>query len=255
MTVYHESKVLRTKWHVKPTNTFLYTHYSSYSPGPYKKNAIRALYIRSQKLTTDEELKTEAKQLVKTIFLKNGYSENYIERTFAQCDLTNNKSERTEKEKTEIYWKLPYTPSTYAEIKDKTQSINKTLRNTTIKLAFKTYKTQFLCPNKDKITTSELSSVVYKYTCEQCQTCYIGETRRQLHQRIKEHLKGRPPSEISMHIHPPKEDNFQVIIRTKYTRTAETLIIQDSVRENKILMNKNKTRNFYFFFHLKCLSF
>ena len=32
MTVYHANKVLQTKGHIKPTSTFLYTHYSSESP-------------------------------------------------------------------------------------------------------------------------------------------------------------------------------------------------------------------------------
>ena len=245
MTVYHEEKVLYTKWHVKPTNTFLYTHYSSTSPATYKKNAIRALYIRSQKLTTKHKEKSEAKALVKSIFLKNGYSERYIERTISQCDTTNDTTTETQHgEKSEIYWKLPYTHSTYAEIKNKVNGINKTLKNTTLKIAFETFKTQFLCPNKDKIEQSELSSVVYKYTCEQCQACYIGETRRQFQKRINEHLKGRPLSEISMHIHPPKKENFQVITRTKYTKTAETLIIKHYTREQVNLMNNNQTSEF-----------
>ena len=86
MTVYHADKVLQTKWHIKPTNTFLYTNHSSESPTSYKKNAIRALYTRSQKLTSENENKIVAKKLVKEIFLKNGYSENYIEQVFSETD-------------------------------------------------------------------------------------------------------------------------------------------------------------------------
>ena len=248
MTVYHKDNVLRTKWYVKPTNTLLYTHQSSVSPTSYKKNAIRALYVRSQKLTTDNEEKFKAKQLVKNIFLKNGYSERYIEQVFSQCELRKDRINEIEKEKIEVYWKLPYTASTSAEIKSKVNSMNKTLENTTVKIAFKTLKTQFLCPNKDKIEACELSSVVYKYSCEQCQACYIGETRRQLQQRIKEHIKGRPPSEISMHIHPPNKNNFQIVTRTKHTRTAETIIIKDQLLKNNILMNNYKTSEFLLLF-------
>ena len=247
MTVYHSNKTLHTKWHIKPTNTFLYTHFSSASPPSYKKNAIRALYTRSQKLTTETENKIEARQLVKNIFRKNGYSDSYIERIFSETDQSNSRDHNIQ-DKKKIYWKLPYTTSTYAEIKNKIQSLNKILKNTTIKPAFKTFKTQNLCPNKDKIEQNELSSIVYKYTCEQCQHCYIGETRRQLQKRIKEHVKGNPPSEISMHIHPPKKENFRVLFRTKYTKTAETFIIKQYLSENRPLMNNQRTSDFLLLF-------
>ena len=105
-----------------------------------------------------------------------------------------------------------------------------------------------MCPNKDKIEPNELSSVVYKYDCELCEASYIGETRRQLHQRINEHVKGRPPSEISMHVHLPKENNFKILARTKYTKTAETLLINDYLRKKKILMNNQKSSEFLLLF-------
>ena len=96
MTVYHENKTLHTKWHVKPTNTFVYSHFNSASPASYKQNAIRALYIRSQKLTTDSEEKSAVKQLVKNILLKNGYSGKYIERVFSLTDSRENKHKSQE---------------------------------------------------------------------------------------------------------------------------------------------------------------
>ena len=104
--------------------------------------------------------------------------------------------------------------------------MNNSRENTTAKIAFKTLKTQFLCPNKDMIETCEPSSVVYKYSCEQCQARYIGETRRQLQQRIKEHIKGHPPSEISMHIHAPNETNFQIITQMNIQEQPKTLSLK-----------------------------
>ena len=247
MTVYHNNKILKTKWHLKPTNTFLYTHYSSLSPATYKKNAIRALYTRSQKLTTEKDKKIEARNLVKNIFQKNGYTDRYIETILAECDRNADRSHPTN-EKTKMYWKLPYTSNTYSEIKQKVHSLNKILKKVTVTAVFKTFKTQSLCSNKDKIQPNELSSIVYKYSCEQCSDCYIGETRRHFQTRIKEHLKGQPPSEISMHIHPPKKENFKVLLRSKYTRTAETFIIKRHLHENITLMNNQKASEFLLLF-------
>ena len=83
MTVYHDQNSLQTKWHVKPTNTFLYTHHSAISPPVYKKNVIRALYSRSQRLTSDIDKKMEAKELVKHIFLKTVTMKNTSKARFA----------------------------------------------------------------------------------------------------------------------------------------------------------------------------
>ena len=132
----------------------------------------------------------------------------------------------------------------YSEIIKKNRSINKVLKESVIKIAFSTLKTQNMIHNKDPIRPEESSSLVYKYSCEQCQACYIGETRRQLSRRIKEHLTGRPPSEISMHEHPPSRKNFSILIKTRYTRTAESLLIRKYLRDGVILMNNNKTSEF-----------
>ncbi|MEL7309536.1 MAG: hypothetical protein AAGK05_17905 [Pseudomonadota bacterium] len=177
--------------------------------------------------------------------MKNGYSEKYIEKVFDETDGESAQHKDNEKN---IYWTIPYTAGTYQEIKSKVQSINKSLKSINIKLAFKTFKTQSMCRNKDKIKEAELSSIVYKYSCEQCNHCYIGETRRQFQQRINEHMKGRPPSEIFMHEHPPKIQNFKVIYKSKYTRTAETLLIKQHISQKQSLMNNHNTSEFLLLF-------
>ena len=91
--------------------------------------------------------------------------------------------------------------------------------------------------NKDPIPFSELSSVVYKYDCEHCNQCYIGETRRHLFTRINEHVKGRPASEISLCVHIAKKENFSVLMHTVYTRIAESLYIKSFRYSQCNLMN------------------
>ena len=36
------------------------------------------------------------------------------------------------------------------------------------------------------------SNVVYKITCPRCQSCYVGQTKRQLQRRFTEHLQKGP---------------------------------------------------------------
>ena len=45
-------------------------------------------------------------------------------------------------------------------------------------------------PYKDMIKRFQMSKVVYKATCWDCQDFYIGKTKRKLHDRKTEHFKG-----------------------------------------------------------------
>ena len=81
---------------------------------------------------------------------------------------------------------------------------------------------------KDRLPAPLTSAVVYKYTCGQCSSSYIGETLKQLHVRICQH-KGisfrtnRPinsPSHSSYrdyslnNNHPIRSENFQILSRS-----------------------------------------
>ena len=41
---------------------------------------------------------------------------------------------------------------------------------------------------KDKIPSSLMSGVIYKYTCAECNLCYIGSTKRYWEKRLEEHI-------------------------------------------------------------------
>ena len=96
---------------------------------------------------------------------------------------------------------------------------------------------------KDKIPTSVLSNVVYKYTCEQCTATYYGETTRHLCTRIAEHkglssrtgkpLTHPPFSSIRDHCllygHGLESKNFSIIHKCENpfdTRVSESILIQ-----------------------------
>ena len=139
--------------------------------------------------------------------------------------------------KKEIYYGLPYIKECSRVVSTGVERINKLLRNTRIVPYFKTFKTQHFFHNKDKLSPNVSSSLVYKFQCEQCDACYIGETRRHLQTRITEHMKGNPPSEISKHSHIPKQTDFQILNRTLRTKIAETLHIQKHKQNNANLLN------------------
>ena len=104
-------------------------------------------------------------------------------------------------------------------------------------IAHTTKKTSSYFMNKDKIPVDLQSNVVYKFTCDQCDHIYIGETTRHFTSRQKEHLSGKPePSVISLHDHQPKQENFQLLFRTSYPTIGEAVAYKQE--DPQKLMNR-----------------
>ena len=93
-------------------------------------------------------------------------------------------------------------------------------------------------PYKDRLNRSQLSKVVYKASCWNCNDFYIGKTKRRLHDRKTEHFKAllKPDhfSAVADHIkttgHNIKWDHFDILAfgKTDYhCKIKETLIIQE----------------------------
>ena len=59
--------------------------------------------------------------------------------------------------------------------------------NLDIKLIFSSFKIGTLFSAKDPIPSNLHSSVVYKFSCANCNACYFGETTRHFSTRAREH--------------------------------------------------------------------
>ena len=53
-----------------------------------------------------------------------------------------------------------------------------------------THRNKSLFPYKDRLNRSQMSKVVYKASCWDCQDLYIGKTKRRLHERKTDHFKA-----------------------------------------------------------------
>ena len=73
-------------------------------------------------------------------------------------------------------------------------------KNTIVKLLFSSFKLQDLFSSNDFLPVARKSFVVYKFTCAGCQSCYIGETKRHLLTRIKEHFQTDTKFNILQHL-------------------------------------------------------
>ena len=78
--------------------------------------------------------------------------------------------------------------------------MQKIFKNTDINIVLTPFKIGSVFSSKDRLPNALRSFVVYKFTCAGCQSCYIGETRRHLATRIKEHLVTDKKSHIMKHL-------------------------------------------------------
>ena len=84
---------------------------------------------------------------------------------------------------------------------------------------------------KDRVDNFDKNSVVYKIPCNDCSSCYIGETSRQLHVRIGEHKSyiryGNDNSQIFQHVlgqnHTFNFNNTSILTQEKNARSRRIL--------------------------------
>ena len=100
------------------------------------------------------------------------------------------------------YFKLPFI-GIYSNFTQK--KINKLINrfckeNIRIHLVFSSFKLSSMFSTKDKVPFALQSFVVYKFVCSSCEASYIGETRRHIATRMKEHLVSDKQSHIFKHL-------------------------------------------------------
>ena len=96
---------------------------------------------------------------------------------------------------------------------------------TLIRIAYQTCKTSSYFPNKDRLTDSVKSHIIYQFNCGHCGGCYTGETTRHLSTRVAEHISGRPvQSEVSLHQHVATKENFKAVLKRTHTKIGEAVI-------------------------------
>ena len=126
--------------------------------------------------------------------------------------------ENSHKENT-TYHKLQYIGDISIRTKKKIGELCKRFcKKAGINIVSTPFKIGSLFSSKDRLPNALRSFAAYKFTCPGCQSCYIGETRRHLVTRIKEHLITDKKSYIMEHLLDNKtckslcdEDCFQVI--------------------------------------------
>lgn len=92
-------------------------------------------------------------------------------------------------------------------VKELSENFSRLLRDTGLQIVYCIPKklNTLIRRAKDKLPTEEKTGVVYKINCANCSSSYIGQTKRQLGTRIKEHFNN-----IKVH-----KSNYSVISNHK----------------------------------------
>ena len=174
---------LKTKVYRKATHTGQYINYKSNQPLHVKLSTIKTLTRRAKTICTDkEDLKEELNYIRKTMLL-NEFPKSLIERTITKTLHNHNNKKKENENENMIRMYIPYEKGISENISRVCRKFNVQLvhtRNKSLNNMVKVKTSQ----NED---TENVSGVVYKVHCNDCEKCYIGETGRMVKTRMKEH--------------------------------------------------------------------
>ena len=164
----------------KKTHTDKYLDFNSHHQKVHKAAVVRTLAHRSETLLVDSDLKSRENDHIKKTLSENGYPKKFVQRHLERK--STEKENKEAKEKCKGLAVLPY-------IQNVTERISRILSSYNIKTCMKPNQTlrEILSKPKDQVEKLQQTGVVYSIPCQQCDVKYIGETKRALGTREKEH--------------------------------------------------------------------
>ena len=215
----------------KSTFTGLGTSFYSFCSYNFKINSIKTLLFRAYGLCTNYFTFHKEIEFLINFFHSNGYCSNLIRKqisNFLNSRYLDNNNTCIPNQPS-FYISLPYFGPQSDKLKlELSKLLNRYFTEQNFILIFtNTFTIGIYFNFKDKLSPAMRSSVVYKYSCVQCTSDYIGMTSRNLYMRVAEHagksfrtgsvLSQPPHSAIRDHCHscvsltPIAIDKFSII--------------------------------------------
>ena len=189
----------------KPARRDTFMHFDSHLPKAQKEAVVINERARITARCSDDHTNATHQQDFDQRLLRMNYPPHF-QRTPNQTRRTSN----TTQQAPTFYLELPFTNDrTEWKIKNlfRRQGINIRLyrRSTTLFSTLRPKRTPPVCQWPDCPTKPSgncfIKNVVYKLTCNGCLGTYVGQTSRELHTRIRDHILGEAPSFISISQH------------------------------------------------------
>ncbi|XP_011882019.1 PREDICTED: uncharacterized protein LOC105569853 [Vollenhovia emeryi] len=186
VSVIRRNNTLVTNWFRKATFSGRYINYFSNHPHKYMTNIINNLTDRAV-LLSDDSFHDANLKLVKEILTNNCFPTHVIDKHI-KCRLKQLRNQKDNQTK-----ETPFDPRqvvTIPYIKHLSDNISRTFKNCGIQTIFTVPKklNNIIKKGKDRLPNKKQTELIYKINCVDCDACYIGQTKRHLDTRIKEHL-------------------------------------------------------------------
>ncbi|KYN37516.1 hypothetical protein ALC56_08117, partial [Trachymyrmex septentrionalis] len=178
----------------KPTNSGRFLNFFSNHPFLHKKGVVTGLVDKVLFLSHPKFQQTNIESLINSL-LRNGYPLHLLFKTIKNrikklsnknnFETINEMDQKLDLEPTEKtkYFTIPY-------LKNASEKFNGMLKKYKFQPVYKPINNlnKFITIGKDKINKDEHSGVVYKIDCKDCNYTYVGQTKRKLRTRLKEHM-------------------------------------------------------------------
>ncbi|XP_026825421.1 DNA cross-link repair 1 protein-like [Ooceraea biroi] len=200
--------MLITNWYRKPTFSGRYTNYFTSNPTTHKINVVTGLTDRAI-LLSDNRFHNDNITVVKEILIQNCYpldlinkyihkrrkSIKYRSQTIdcvpdnnnsSKNDNNNNNNDNNDNDNDNSNHKhfvsIPY-------VKGVSENLSGLLKDCQFRTVYSVFKklNSLIKLGKDRLSKGERTGVVYQINCMDCEACYIGQTKRHLNTRIREH--------------------------------------------------------------------
>ena len=134
---------------------------------------------------------------VKSALKRCGYKDWSFKRACVKKDRTTDAAQDPQKSRSKS------TPVVIPFVKGVSERLKRVYSKYGASTAFKPHQTirRMLVAPKDKATTEEKSGVVYRFPCKDCDKVYVGETKRSLGDRVKEHIAKTPSNQSALAEH------------------------------------------------------
>jgi len=200
VTLIIENGVIKFDLYKKPTNSGRYLNFLSNHPMEHKKGVILGLFVRILLLSHPSFHVKNIKDAI-IILLQNGYPLQFIFSTINNrirkfmINGIKKRDKNVDNTLTRKFFTVPYM-----------KGISESFRNITKKYDFRlAYTTgnslnKYIKTGKDKLNPDSCCGVVYKINCHECDASYVGQTKRSLKTRVKEHVSDIKKSAGSLSV-------------------------------------------------------
>lgn len=196
MKICHNGENLSSIWYTKPTDTGLMMNFHALAPRKYKKSTVCGMIHRIFRACSSEYNLNKSLLKARKILENNQYPASFYEPIIKSTLEKIRNPELAEVDNTEDKEEIKV-QKVYVQYRGKlSEDLQSKFRrlNAPCNMIFTLKKIKHVLPSlKPTVEKSYKSGAVYEIMCPQCKLCYVGQTRRHLITRLKEHSRSEAP--------------------------------------------------------------